>query len=83
MLVSLLGERFLTVADGFYSKYSWIIDMAQLGLHGIGTLRYGANLKSLCKGACQEQGELRRWRGKVHLKDLCPAQQWFKNPLPL
>lgn len=62
------GLRYV-VADGFYSKYTWVTGVVQLGFHSIGKLRCDANLKFLYDGAYQGRGARRKYDGKVNLHD--------------
>lgn len=53
------------VADGYYSKKSWLDGIRALQLHAIGKLRRDANLKYFYTGPQKPRGRKRLYGGKV------------------
>lgn len=73
------------VADGYYSKKSWIDGIRELELHAIGKLRRDADLKYFYTGTQKPRGRKRLYGGKVdfELIDIPPENvsgfQWVQS----
>lgn len=73
---SLRGSLLCVVADAYYAKARFVMELRRHGLHLVSKLRVDANLKYLYRGQkSKKPGRPKRFDGKVDFKDFSQWQQ--------